>query len=42
MNFGQMYKELCLLEVGRTESNVSGTLENKLSCNKNWEKLVEN
>ena len=42
MNFGQMYKELCFLEVGRTESIVSGTLENSLSCNKNWAKSVEN
>ena len=27
MNFGQIYKDLCLLEFGRTESNVSGILD---------------
>ena len=42
MNFGQMYKDLCLVEVSRTESNVSGTLEIGLLCDKNWAKSVEN
>ena len=42
MNFGQMVNELCLLEIDRPENAVSGTLENKLSCDKNWEKSVEN
>ena len=42
MNFGQMVKELWLLEFDRPENAVSGTLENKLSCDKNWEKSVEN
>ena len=42
MNFGQIYKELCLLEFGRTESNVSRTLEIGLHSDKNWTKSVEN
>ena len=42
MNFGQMVNELCLLEIDRPENAVSGTLENNLSCDKNWEKSVEN
>ena len=42
MNLGPMVKELCLLEFDRPENAVSDTLENKLSCDKNWEKSVEN
>ena len=42
MNFGQMVNELGLLEVDRPENAASGTLENKLSYDKNWEKSVEN
>ena len=42
MNFEEMDNKLCMLEVGRTEIIISGTLENELSCNRNWEKSIEN
>ena len=31
MNFGQIYKELCLLEVGRTESNFRNVFIRKMT-----------
>ena len=37
-----MVRDLWLLEIDRPENAISGTLENNLSCDKNWEKSVEN
>ena len=36
-----MVNELCLLEIDRPKNAVSGTLENKLSCDKNWSRELE-
>ena len=42
INFGQMYKELYMLEFDITKNIVYRTLKNGLSCDKNWAKSVEN
>ena len=38
MDWGLKDWKLCMLELGKTEITVFGTLKNGLFCNKNWEK----